>query len=62
MNTALAILVEWAITMAGLAFFLFVCLLSTIGGGHGETVVGILSRIFGFDSANEACELLLDVF
>jgi hypothetical protein len=48
--------------MAGLAFFLFVCLLSTIGGGHGETVVGILSRIFGFDSANEACELLLDVF
>jgi hypothetical protein len=38
MNTVLATFIEWAITTAGLAFVLFVCLLSTIGGGHGETV------------------------
>jgi hypothetical protein len=46
MNTVVATLIKWAITMAGHAFVLFVCLLSTIGGGHGETVVEILSGIF----------------
>jgi hypothetical protein len=61
MNTVLATFIEWAITTAGLAFVLFVCLLSTIGGGHGETVLEILSGIFGFVPANEACELLYNL-